>query len=1225
MLRLYGLVSAFLLFLATSAFGQSTTSLRGTVTDPTGAVVPGASLTLTNLATQATRETTSDESGSYVFPQLIPGPYQLRVSSAGFHDVLIDELRLLVNQPVTQNVRFETLGAVAETVSVSAEATQLNTTDASLGNAVGAKPIIELPFNARNVVGLLALQPGVVFLGDERDQGSAQFRNDSRSGAVNGARNDQNNITLDGVDVNDQMERGAFDTVLRVTLDAVQEFRTTTLNATADQGRSSGAQVALVTKSGTNELHGSTYWFHRNTVTTANGFFNNSAGVERPKLIRNIFGASLGGPIVKNRVFLFGNYEGRRDAREDSVLREVPTQTLRNGILQYRTNSGQIVQLQPDDIRRLIDPRGVNAAALSVLQGYPLPNDFSTGDGLNQAGFRFTAPIGLRWNTYIAKMDFNLDRAGRHTAFLRGNLQNDREDGVPQFPGMPPNNLALNNSKGLAFGVTSVLRPSLINDFRYGYTRQGRENTGIAKFAAVQFRGLDDPVGLNRAFRALIPVHTISDTATWTKNDHTVSFGFVARGVRNDRLTDQNSYSSASTNPSWLADTGYELIRNIDPNQNIISNLEPFRWGAVAVLGAISEATAQYNYLVDGTVLPQGAPVQRKFNNNEYEFFVSDAWRLRPNLTVTLGLRWQLMEPVKEANGQQLSSRFPLASWYGLRGYLAANGRSQAEAPDIEFVAPGDPDWRPLYPYHKKNFAPRVGVAWSPGFADGIGKFLFGGPGKTSIRAGWGMFYDVFGQGILRRFDATAFGLSNALTNPSGSLSLFDAPRFTGIADLPASLLPPAPPAGFPARYPDAFAITNTVDDSIVPPYSMTMNFNIGREFRNNLFVQAGYVGRLGRRLLVQSDLAMPTNLRDPKSGMTYFEAAAQLAELSFRGVPVSQVQPIPYWENLWAGYTSGGRTATQNVYARYNVNNPDFTSALVNIDLPGCERLNRCSILGPNALFNLQYSALAAWRNQGYSDYHGMQLNVRKTWNNGDLVDFNYTWSKSTDLSSSAERTSSFNGFIINSWFPDLMKGVSDFDTTHQFTANAVYNIPVGRGKRYLTGAGGLMDAFFGGWQLSTVFRATSGFPVGVLGSLWPTNWQVRSRARITGPLPASGAVRHAPAVNPGRAGPNIFRDPAAAYAAFQDEVPGGVGNRNIIRGDGVFQFDTNLAKRFQMPWKEGHTLQFRWEAFNLFNTTRFDTFDVDLWKARDGSFGRYQSTLSLPRVMQFGLRYDF
>jgi hypothetical protein len=168
-------------------------------------------------------------------------------------------------------------------------------------------------------------------------------------------------------------------------------------------------------------------------------------------------------------------------------------------------------------------------------------------------------------------------------------------------------------------------------------------------------------------------------------------------------------------------------------------------------------------------------------------------------------------------------------------------------------------------------------------------------------------------------------------------------------------------------------------------------------------------------------------------------------------------------------------------------------------------------------------------------------------------------------------------------------------------------------------------MEALFGGWQLSTVFRATSGFPTDVLGTLWPTNWNVRSLARITGEMPASGAFRDAPAINPESAGPNIFSDPAAAYAAFQDEVPGGVGNRNIVRGDGVFQFDTNLAKRFRMPWSENHSLQFRWEAFNIFNTTRFDTFDVDLWKARDGSFGRYQSTLSLPRVMQFGLRYDF
>ncbi len=201
---------------------------------------------------------------------------------------------------------------------------------------------------------------------------------DSRNGAVNGGKSDQANVTLDGVDVNDQMDRNAFKSVLRMTPDSVQEFRVTTSNATAEQGRSSGAQIALVTKGGTNEVHGSVYAYHRNTVTTANDFFLNSSGVARQKLIRNIYGVSLGGPIVKNRFFLFGNWEGRKDAKDGQALRTIPSMNMRQGILQYRTTSGSLATVTPTQIAQLLDPRGVNQVALADMQKYPAPNDFSS-------------------------------------------------------------------------------------------------------------------------------------------------------------------------------------------------------------------------------------------------------------------------------------------------------------------------------------------------------------------------------------------------------------------------------------------------------------------------------------------------------------------------------------------------------------------------------------------------------------------------------------------------------------------------------------------------------------------------------------------------------------------------------------------------------------------------------------------------------------------------------
>jgi hypothetical protein len=264
-----------------------------------------------------------------------------------------------------------------------------------------------------------------------------------------------------------------------------------------------------------------------------------------------------------------------------------------------------------------------------------------------------------------------------------------------------------------------------------------------------------------------------------------------------------------------------------------------------------------------------------------------------------------------------------------------------------------------------------------------------------------------------------------------------------------------------------------------------------------------------------------------------------------------------------------------------------------------------------------------------GSSDYHSFQLNTRKLWNNGDLIDFNYTFSKSIDLTSSPERVGTGTGLITNPWEPGLFRAVSDFDTTHQFAASAVYDLPFGTGRRYMTNANGLLNALLGGWELSTVWRATSGFPTGAgNGAFWPTNWSDGGLARVVGNVPKTGGTNNAPSAiesSDSKGGPNIFADPKAGLAAFDFELPGGVGARNIMRGDGVFQWDTNLAKSFTMPWNENHRLQFRWEAYNIMNTVRFDVYDISMDLSTASTFGNYRSTLTEPRIMQFGLRYDF
>src|SRR5271157_1861512 len=412
MRKIQGLLALSLL-LATSLLGQ-VTSLTGTVTDPAGAVVPNADITITNSQTGLKRDTKSDAQGHYNLPDLTPGTYQLSAKASGFAEALVNDIVLQVNQPATLQVKLE-IGATATTVAVEAAATQVNTVDASIGNVINNAAITELPAYARNIVSLLAAQPGVTIFGSPGQGANGGNNLDYRSGSVNGGKSDQTNVTLDGADVNDQNARTAYTTVLRVTLDSVEEFRSSTSNFDAVSGRGSGADVALVTKSGTNDLHGSLYEYRRGTETAANSFFSNRSSVPIAPLLINLFGGTAGGAVKKNKLFYFINYEGRRDRSSAQVTRTIPTESLKQGIIVYHDKNDVLQQVGPAQIQQ-IDPAGigVNPAALKALQAFPVGNDTALGDGINSTGYLFNAPVASDQNTYIAKIDYKIDNEGKH-------------------------------------------------------------------------------------------------------------------------------------------------------------------------------------------------------------------------------------------------------------------------------------------------------------------------------------------------------------------------------------------------------------------------------------------------------------------------------------------------------------------------------------------------------------------------------------------------------------------------------------------------------------------------------------------------------------------------------------------------------------------------------------------------------------------------------------------
>jgi hypothetical protein len=1288
---------------AISTWAQvGTASVRGAVTDKTGAAVAGAKVTLTGAAQALKRDMLTNQAGEYEFLALPPGTYALTVESSNFRKFEQKNVQLQVNTPATVNAALE-IGSTSETVEVSAQAVALNTTDASLGNAFNENQIKQLPLEGRNVPDLLSLQAGVVYTSNRAD---INQDTDTRSGAVNGARSDQSNVTLDGIPVNDAGGH-AFTSTMPVTLDSVQEFRVTTSNYNADQGGSSGAQVALVTKSGTDQFHGSAYEYLRNTYTSANDFFVKNAELSQgqpnvpPKLIRNIFGASLGGPILKKRLYFFLNYEGTRRAEEQSAVREVPTDALRAGYIQYlcqnpaQCRGGQQIPvtsasgksytytvpsgymaLSPAQITGMdplstsapagyTGPVGPNPAVLSYFGKYPSPNDTTVGDGFNFSGFRFRAPIHDIRNWYIAKMDYNITPDAKHRVSLSGALINEANPQAPFLPGTAPENTFVDFNKGIIVNYSGVLSSTLVNSFRYGYIRQSYGNIGDSNQPWVFFRSVDQ--GITRSSATQIPSHNIGDDLAWTHGVHTLQFGATLGFYSNPRNNTLNSFSDGITNASWIDTSGF-LVKPGSPF-NPANNGFPagdssfanaYDFPLIALLGMVTEDDATYNYLKTGTVLPQGAPVKRHFAFRSYELYGQDTWKVKPNLTITYGLRYSIFPAPSETSGLQVSPSTPLSQWFNQRASNMVNGVPSNQDPLISFSLSGPANGRKpgLYKTDYHNFAPRLAIAWSPKPSGGLFKSLFGDGGKTTIRAGVGVAYDRISSGILDTFDSRgSFGLSSTLSNPAGVETAACSPRLTSMNAIPAtdlcgnSMFVPAPPGGFPQTFPSTldtggFCICWGLDDSLKIPYSYALDLSVGRELPGGFSLEVSYVGRLSHRLLAQQDLAMPLNFVDTKSKVDYFSAATALAKVYRQGTPTSSVTPTmvgptaAYWGNVlqplkpgdaYSLSCSGGTTtspllAAYDLFSCFSLNE---TTALFIWDyfgIPGAGSNSYFPIGGPNTFFDPQFSSLYAWRSNTNANYHAMQVNFRRRMTHGVQFDFNYTFSKSIDIFSDATRVGAWGGLggqIINSWQPNAMRAVSDFDAKHQFNANWVAELPFGHGKVIGKDANRALDAVIGGWQLSGLFRMTSGFPVNVFGGFnWPTNWQLGGNAFLTSPVQTG----HSTVKTGGDVGNvNIFSNGPAALSAFRAPFPGESGARNQIRGDGFFGVDLGLSKRWKMPWTEKQSVQFRWEVFNVTNSKRFNVQSNPPELDISSTFGNYTNLVTNPRVMQFALRYEF
>jgi hypothetical protein len=1255
----------FLVLFVSSINAQSGQSgVRGTITDQNGAAVPGATVKLTNDATGFNRSTTTDGDGKFNFASIPPATYKIEVEAANFKKLVNSNVQALVESPIEVSLQLQP-GDVSAVVDITSNTIEsiINTQDASIGNNFVSQQITELPTDLRRVADLLTLQPAV-----------------TREGYVAGGRSDQANILLDGVDINDQQTGGrdlqfqtTQDTVLRTTTESVEEFRITTTNANANQGRSSGAQISLTTKRGTNSFRGAAYYFYRPTAFSANDFFNNLAGIERPSLARNVFGGRFGGPIIKDKLFFFYAFEGQREKKGVPVTEVVPLASLGAGQLKFMGTTptdlpgtpAHLITLTTADLNSIYPQAGINPAAVAVFSSAAsryAANDTSVGDGLNTGGFRFNSPTSTAENTHIARFDYIINQ--KQTLYFRGNFQYDLLKGTTAFPDTPASSLWI-HPYGFVVGHDWSISNSMINNFKYGLTRQAFSQQGDSDANSINFRNVFQPLNFSRTLNRITPTQNITDDFTWIKGSHTFQFGGNVRIIRNQRLDFGSAFDDAVANPTFYASSGRVVNTPLTNAHYTISSgsTSDVMNAMTALIGRFSQYSGNFTFDLDGSVLPGGTPTIRNFATEEADMYFQDIWKPFRNLTLTLGVRYGLSRPVYEKKGFQVVPKQRLGDVFEQRKFFSDRGIPFNDLITFEKAGPVN-NGQGFYSMDWNNIQPRLAAAWSPNFENKYLKAIFGKEGESVIRGGFAITNDHFGEQLAVSFsNLSSIGFTSAVDISANTYNVTTnlAPRFTGfgqnIRSLPGI---PAPVQRFQTDVtPGCLAgtedcpqrIESSLDGTITTPTHYSWNVSFGRQLPKGMYFEASYIGRIARHLLGARDVMALNDLVDQQSRMDWYTAANMLYDLRANNTPITAVPNIPYFQNLFPGiggvYTGNGAlTSTQEIYAlaaRDCSNNAPRDSGgncpAGSTDIGGFDILDFTFIqlliddLGqtPNLFYHPQYAAFSSFGSFGNSNYNGASFTLRQRLGEFLSYDINYTWSKSFDDVSGLQTGSSYGSqFLLNPLRQHDNYSYSDFDTRYVLNANFIFQLPVGKGKKYFSSMGKLSDAVVGGWQLSGIFRWNSGQPISAPfdAAQWATNWNVQSSGTQIRPVDFTAI----------RSTQNAFADPQSAFNSFRNARPGETGQRNVFRGPGYSTLDLGLSKTWTMPWNENHKFQFRIDSFNVLNKQYFSATggnfttttyglpqDSQISPASD-DFGKiYNSIQGSPRSFQFGFKYSF
>ncbi|MGD9590327.1 MAG: carboxypeptidase regulatory-like domain-containing protein [Pyrinomonadaceae bacterium] len=1269
-LRARGPAALFVLFCLFALFtlganAQSASGVTGVVTDTSGALVPGVEVKLTDTKTSRELTTATNDQGVYTFRNIPQGTgYVLVFSAAGFQRFVLSDVQLGIGRIETYNVQLSA-GDVAASVQVTSttqEAT-LNTTDPSLGNVISERQLRELPIQLRdNPASLIGLQPGVI--GNNVGTGAT-----NRVGSVTGARADQGNITVDGIDSNDVATGQAFVTIGNLPVDSVQEFRAVTTNPNSSEGRSSGGQIQLGTRSGSNEFHGSLREYFRTDKTAANTFFNNRNGIDRPRLQRHQFGGSISGPLPylnlgelngplfksgRDRVFFFFDYEGRRDDSETTATRVVPLQHVREGRIAYMNNTPACLAIPLNQIRldtnpqcisfasqaqsATLDPQGVgvNQQLLSFINSrYPAANDPSGGNGLNTGLLRFNAPVVLNNNTYTGRIDVNITDLQR--AFGRLTLtRNDQTNTAQLFPGDADSEQLLDDSYQFVGGHTWVITPSFTNQFTAGISRQLWDfpvPSSDAFPTIFTFGPLQAPYADISFQNRDVNVPTFRNDSTWTAGSHTVIFGAQLKPIRQKSVL-INDFNFATLGLGGNTNALNATLRPSDIRAGATSstNWDNFY---TFMLGRLAQLNTNYVYDRSGNVQPLGTGKSRDYVYNEYELYVQDNWKIRSDLSLNAGVRWHFYPAPYERNGFQSGNSVDFDELLRIRvanGNAGIGGDSAEPLLTYDLIGKAN-GGRPMYDSDWNNFAPRFGFAYNPSFRSGFLGAIFGDR-KTVIRGGASQVFDRVGGALSFIQDQGSYIFDNSAATSFGALNprtaLLNDPRFNGIGTLPFQNTPPVSVRPFT---PDPFGQASgqfnyAIARNFEVPYSYQWSFGIQRELPGNMLLDVSYVGRRGRKLLAQSDAAQIVDFRDGASGQFMLAAFNNLQSQLNNGSPITAQ---PWLENqigpmALANYGMTCPQIGQN-FLGFNPLNcteliagflPDLVSVGGTADLVSTLFSN--FLLDSNIGLSRQFASNAFITNQGFSQYDGLLVSLRKRFSNGFQYDLNYTWSKAIDNQSSVTNAV-IGGLMYSAIDRNAGKGNADFNLPHLFNANGIWELPIGRGRSIGGDVPRWANVLIGGWSVSGIFTARSGLPFSIFSDSYPVSYYTPDLLGVPAVLVGNN-TNFAVNIRDDGQGIQYFADPAAVQAAFRYPRHGEIGNRNVLRSQAYWNIDLVLSKKFKMPWSEGHNLTFRAEAYNLTNTNFFAP-PNRLYNT--AAFGRITASQSDPRVLQFALRYDF